>query len=271
MLLADHPRSPASEPRIVAAPRRTECRQWSGGTVRVLELDPDLLVGIDAESAAMARVHAVAPTIVLDTGHWTPPDAARCERILGLLLLDGLMTRCVTINGILCPELLGQGDVLRPWDANLDLADRHATTSWRVLKPVTMAVLGTRFVETIRRWPWITTALLARSIDRSRWLALQMAIPQIRRADDRLRLLFGDLAARWGRVTPHGVVLPLPLTNQLLAQLTCLRRPTVSSTMTRFAETGEIVRRPGTGFLLNLAEERRELETDCGASVRSAA
>lgn len=270
MLLASPPSpSPASKPRMVAPPRRPECRQWSAGTVRVLELDPDLLEGLDAESAAVARAHAVAATMVLDTGHWTPPDAARCERILGLLVLDGLMTRCVTINGVLCPELLGQGDVLRPWDTAAHLAERHTTTSWRVLKPVTMAVLAGRFVETIRRWPWISGALVARSIDRSRWLASQMAIPQIRRADDRLRLLFGDLAARWGRVTPHGVVLPLPLTNQLLAQLTCLRRPTVSSTMTRFAQTGEIVRRPGTGFLLNLPEEVPEL--DHGPSVSSAA
>lgn len=269
LLTADPTSSPSSKPRMVAPPRRAECRQWSGGTVRVLERDPDLLAGLDAESAAVARAHAVAATMVLDTGHWTPPDAARCERILGLLVLDGLMTRCVTINGVLCPELLGQGDVLRPWDAAPDLADRHATTTWRVLQPVTMAVLGGRFVETIGRWPWISTALLARSIDRSRWLALQMAVPQIRRADDRLRLLFGDLATRWGRVTPHGVVLPLPLTNQLLAHLTCLRRPTVSSTMTRLAETGEIVRRPGTGFVLNLAEDLPKL--DRGAPVRSAA
>lgn len=270
MLLATHPTSSTRpQPAIAAPPRRAECRQWSGGTVRVLELDPDLLEGLDAESAAVARAHAVANTMVLDTGHWTPPEAARCEQVLGLLVLEGLIARCVTINGVLCPELLGQGDVLRPWDAPAELADRRSATSWRVLKPVTMAVLGPRFVDTTRRWPSINNALLSRAIDRSRWLASQTAIPQIRRADDRLRLLFGDLAARWGRVTPHGVVLPLPLTNQFLAQLTCLRRPTVSSTMTRLAETGEIVRRPGTGFLLNLAEDAAELEP-C-PSVRAAA
>ncbi len=268
MLLAPHPTA-SPPPRVFRAPRRTECRQWSGGTVRVLELDPDLLEGLDAQSTAAARAHAVATTMMLDTGHWTPPDAARCERVLGLLVLDGLIAQCVTINAVACPELLGQGDVLRPWEQRAELASRRVPTSWRVLKPVMLAVLGAPFVETARRWPSISTALLARSVERSRWLALQMAVPQMRRADDRLRLLFEYLAARWGRVTPHGVVLPLPLTNQLLAQLTCLRRPTVSSTMTRFAETGEIVRRPGTGFLLNLAEDLAEAGPD--ASVRSAA
>ena len=270
MLLATHPTSSlAPEPAIVAPPRRAECRQWSGGTVRVLELDPDLLEGLDAESAARARAHAVASTIVLDTGHWTPPEAEQCQQVLGLLVLEGLITRCVTINGVLCPELLGEGDVLRPWDGPVELAGRRTATSWRVLQPVTMAVLGARFVDTTRRWPSISNALLRRAVDRSRWLASQTAIPQIRRADDRLRLLFGDLAARWGRVTPDGVVLPLPLTNQFIAQLTCLRRPTVSSTMTRLAETGEIVRRPGSGFLLNLDDDAAEAG-QC-PSVRAAA
>jgi len=246
---------PSSPPPALALPRRAESRQWSGGVVRVLEHDPDLLEGLDAESAEAARAHAVAPTLVLGPGHWTPPPAERCERVLGLLVLEGLMTRGVTINGVPCPELLGQGDVLRPWDEPADLLERHGATTWRILQPVTLAVLGAPFVETIRRWPWITQALLSRSVNRTRWLALQMAVPQIRRADDRLRLLFGDLAARWGRVTPEGVVLPLPLTNQLLAQLACLRRPTVSSTMTRFAETGEVVRRPSGGFVLDLQSD----------------
>ena len=251
------------------APRRSDCRQRPAGVVRVLDHDPDLMRDLDVEAAAAARVYALARGYVLDNGHWTPPRASQCAGAIGLLLLDGLMTRCVTVKGITCPELLGQGDVVRPWEELTAFSDGERTTSWRVLKPVTFAVLGDRFAETIRRWPSIGTALLTRSIDRSRWLGLQMAVPQVRRADDRLRLLMGDLAGRWGKVTPYGVVLPLPLTNQLLAELTCLRRPTVSSTMTRLARTGEIVRRPRAGFVLNLSEEAGRLGEE--GSLRAAA
>ena len=238
---------------VPAAPRHAAAaRQWSGGVVRVFDHDPDLLEGLDPADAAAARAIGVAPTLRLGTGRWTPPHVRLCGRILGMLVLDGLLVRCVEVNGVLCPELLGRGDLLRPWDDGQEERELGLTSSWKVIEPVTLAVLDGRFVETIRRWPWISHALIGRCVQRSRSMAFRTAIPQIRRADERLRMLFRDLSARWGRVTPHGIVVPLPLTNQLIAQLVCLRRPTASSTMTRLARDGEIVRRPGAGFLVNL-------------------
>lgn len=238
---------------LPGAPRHSAAaRQWSGGVVRVFEHDPDLLEGLDPADAEAARAVGVAPTLRLGTGRWTPPHGRLGSRILGLLVLDGLLVRCVEVDGVLCPELLGRGDLLRPWDDGPEERELGLTSSWKVIEPVTLAVLDGRFVETIRRWPWISHALIGRCVQRSRSMAFRTAIPQIRRADDRLRMLFRDLSARWGKVTPHGIVVPLPLTNQLIAQLVCLRRPTASSTMTRLARDGEIVRRPGTGFLVNL-------------------
>jgi hypothetical protein len=222
----------------------------AAGAVKVFEHDRGLLAGLDREAAAEARAVAVAPTIMVDVGRWTPPRADRCGRLLGLLVLEGLMTRCTEVDDVQCPDLVGAGDLLRPWDDDDgERIDVRVTTSWTVLQPVRLAVLDARFVEALRRWPWIVNALMSRAVQRSNSMALRMAIPQIRRADDRIRMLFRDLADRWGRVTPEGTLVPLPLTNQLIAQLVCLRRPTVSSTMGRLAEDGEIVRR-ADGFLL---------------------
>ena len=69
-----------------------------------------------------------------------------------------------------------------------------------------------------------------------------LALTQARRADVRLRTLFWHLADRWGRVTPNGIVLPLSLTHDLIAQLTGLRRPSVSLTLGELERAGEIVR-----------------------------
>lgn len=249
---ARRPTGPPAALRPV--PSTSAARQWSAGTVRVFDHDPELLDSLDEESAAAARALAVTPTVVVDRGRWSPPSAERCEHVLGLLVLDGLLTRCVEVDGVACPELIGQGDVLRPWPEPEPVGVGYSV-SWAVLQPTTFAVLDARFVDMLRRWPWIVSSLLARAVDRSRWMALQMTIPQLRRADARLRLLFRYLAERWGRVTPAGIVVALPLSNQLISQLVCLRRPTVSTTMSRMADSGEIVRQPGGRFLLNLRDD----------------
>jgi CRP/FNR family transcriptional regulator, cyclic AMP receptor protein len=73
----------------------------------------------------------------------------------------------------------------------------------------------------------------------------------VRHAPTRLLLTLWHLADRWGRVTPDGVVLRLPLTHQLLAQLTCLQRPTVSSALSQLAADGRLTRRTDGGWTLH--------------------
>jgi CRP/FNR family cyclic AMP-dependent transcriptional regulator len=51
-------------------------------------------------------------------------------------------------------------------------------------------------------------------------------------------------------MTAQGIVLPLPLTHELLGQLACLHRPTTSTALQRLVRAGEIARRADRGWLL---------------------
>jgi CRP-like cAMP-binding protein len=69
-----------------------------------------------------------------------------------------------------------------------------------------------------------------------------MAIVQLPRLDDRLWMLFWELADRYGRVHTDGVHLDLPLTHELLSHLAAARRPSVSGALTRLSEQGRLLR-----------------------------
>ncbi|HEV2776237.1 MAG TPA: Crp/Fnr family transcriptional regulator [Solirubrobacteraceae bacterium] len=218
--------------------------------VRVFEHDPDLLAGLDGETTDMLRRRAVARRLELPCGPWSPPpEAGPLAGAVGLLVLDGLLCRSIRVHGRDCPELLGAGDLLRPWEPAGDgLIDDRST--WRVLQPTTLAILDRRFSTVLGRWPSIMVALVSRSAQRSRALSLQLAIAHTRQAETRLLTLLWQLAERWGRMTRDGVVLPLPLTHELLAQLACLHRPTTSTALQRLIRTGQLARRPDRGWML---------------------
>ncbi len=221
--------------------------------VRVADEDPALLGPLEGEYAAAARHQLVARTMWRDPGRWEPLGAdlpRRFDGWLGMLVLDGLVVRQLTVGGLRCCELLGPGDLLRPWDEDDGAATLEAEAVWRVLEPTRMALLDAGFARRASRWPTIQAELMHRSIRRSRSLSVLLALTQARRADVRLRTLFWHLADRWGRVTPDGIVLPLRLTHSVIAQLTGLRRPSVSLSLGELERSGEILRVSKTSWLL---------------------
>lgn len=224
----------------LVAPRRD--------VVRIFSIEPDFLAGIDDQTARLLTDRVVAPRLWVESGPWEPPATERVRRSLGLLVIDGLLLRTVELHGRRCPEVVGAGDLLRPWD---DLAaSLPHDASWTALGRASVALLDESFASVVARWPSIVAQLLTRGVQRSRSLALHLAIVHVRHADVRLRMLLWHLADRWGRMTPDGVHLPLRLTHELLAELACLRRPTASSALKRLARKGEIVRRADGTWLL---------------------
>lgn len=227
--------------------------------VRVFDYEPDLLGSVDARSADHLRRRAAAPRLWIDAGPWEPPDDETVRRSLGLIVLDGLMTRTISVSGRECPELIGAGDLLRPWDHAGDEASVAQDARWTALERTTLAVLDERVAAIICRWPPVVSALLSRTIERSRTIAFHFAIAHVRHADTRLLMLLWHLADRWGRVTPRGVHVPVRLTHELMAHLACMRRPTASSALQRLVGQGKIARHgDGTWLLLGAPPAARE-------------
>lgn len=217
--------------------------------VRVFDEDPDLLCGLDPSTTDFLRRRALAPKLWVETGPWTPPPGPAAPLpTFGLLVVDGLMLRSIHLDGRNCPELIGAGDLLRPWDDDHDAEAIPVT--WKALERTSIAVLDERFVSTVCRWPTIMSELLSRTVQRSRTLAFHLAIVHVRHAQTRLRMLLWHLVGRWGRVTPAGVHLPLALTHETLADLACMRRPTASTALQRLCQAGELERRADGTWLL---------------------
>ena len=141
-------------------------------------------------------------------------------------MVDGLLVRTVALGPREASEVVGLGDVIRPWDACDLVWSVDWCAEWRVLVPATLAALDRRFADAIARYPTIAAQLLRRSALRSQGLVHQAAIAQVRHASTRVLLALWHLADRWGTVTRSGVRVPVPLTHQLVAQITCLQRPT---------------------------------------------
>ncbi|MEZ5120876.1 MAG: hypothetical protein R2736_04760 [Solirubrobacterales bacterium] len=135
-----------------------------------------------------------------------------------MLVLDGVLTRMITLAGRTTGELLGSGDILRPWESDEPMPQVDFEVQWSVIEPVQLAVLDRRFVAGAVRWPSLVAEISHRAARRARGLSLQLALGQIPRVDGRLLLLFWRLAERWGRMTPDGIAVPLKLTHETLGR-----------------------------------------------------
>lgn len=217
--------------------------------VPILELDPDLAEAVPADERALATRYATAPLLQEEVGTWSPTAREPEPGEFGYLVLDGLLTRALTVSGRSAGELLGEGDLLRPWDH--DAGGTHVAVDWRwtVLQPMRLAILDDRFAQVVTRWPALLDALVGRALRRSRALAFQLALTQVRRVDERLALLLWSMAERWGRVGPEGVLVPVRLTHETLALLVGAQRPTVTTALGALAREERVLRHE-QGWLL---------------------
>jgi CRP/FNR family transcriptional regulator, cyclic AMP receptor protein len=183
-------------------------------------------------------------------GRWNIPGPEGLRDGIGLLVLEGLLLRRVGIDGRFGAELLGVGDLLRPWQSEDTRATLALTTGWRVLEPVRLALLDEAAARRFADYPRLTGCLVERALERSRNLTINMAIVHQARVHVRLHMLFWHLADRWGRVRSEGVWLPLGLTHTVLADLVAARRPTVTTALTELSRQG-LVTSAGSGWLLS--------------------
>jgi hypothetical protein len=177
---------------------------------------------------------------------------------MGLFVLSGFIARRVDRGGRYSAELLGPGDLIRPWDGE-DPA-LLLQVYWNVIEPSRIAVLDLAFASRLVRYPETASVLVTRTMRRARALAVQMAISHHFRLHHRVWLALWHVAGRWGKVTPQGVVLDMPLTHDLLSDLVAAHRPSVTVALSSLTEAGR-VERVDHGWLLH-GEPPEDLEDD---------
>ncbi|HET8565641.1 MAG TPA: helix-turn-helix domain-containing protein [Solirubrobacterales bacterium] len=245
-------------------------------TASVLRLDPDLLAGIEEPRASQALHACQAQVLELPQGPWQV-DPKRLDRSgFGLLVLSGILCRRVAQSECYGAELIGPGDLMRPWDQLGEWSSIPTESSWLVLQPTRLAILDHGFARRASPFPEIASELLRRGLLRSRYLVILVAIISQRRIDTRLTMLFWHLADRFGKLRGEWVEIPVPLTHATLAELVAARRPSVTTALSRLSAEG-ILRRSDSGWLLRgtvppellqLSETHAPVETN-GASART--
>jgi hypothetical protein len=221
------------------------------GKVRVLEADPDLGNGLDPEAFATAQRELVVRTVTAERGAWDLDQTwAATGAELGLLMLEGVMARDAGVGRRVSLEVLGQGDLVRPWPK-----DRHAEAlqvdlRFNVLEPVRFAVLDGAFATAAARWSTVLGQVTGRVMGRATSASLRLLIHQVVRIDDRVLLSLWGLAERFGRVTPDGILIPVPINHTMMARFVGAQRPTVSQAVGELTRRGEVERLEDGGWLL---------------------
>jgi CRP/FNR family cyclic AMP-dependent transcriptional regulator len=218
----------------------------------IVDADPDLADLLDASELERARHEALARVQRLSPGEWDA--AAALEPAVhhrGYLIIDGLLSRTVDVLGRRCVELVGHGDVMRPWRWDDEGSHVRAEVGWTVLEPSRLAVLDNDLVLRMVPWPQLGLELFNRGTRRAHHLAVALAIAHHQRVDDRLLLTLWHLAERWGRVHSDGIVVPLPLGHQRLADLVGARRQSGTTAMGGLTRSGTISRRGNGHWVLH--------------------
>jgi hypothetical protein len=213
---------------------------------------PEMLQHVDEQLHAAATQRSAAPVLRVRPGAWEPMRSLGDARpAFGLLVVEGLLARRVHVGRRAYVELLGAGDVLRPWAGADEGSSIEIDTRWVVQEHARIAILDRRFAQRIAPFPEMTAWLLDRAARRAHWLAFHLAVCSLASLQTRLRVMFWYLADRWGQVTPDGVRVPLELTHSLIGNLVGAHRPATTSALGELATQGWVERLETGGWLLH--------------------
>lgn len=137
-------------------------------TLPILRLDPDLAAGIPRARRALATRACRARVVDIPKGAWTGEVEGADGSGLGLLVLSGVLCRRVVQGECSGAELLGPGDLLRPWDRGGEWSSLPTEASWTVIEDARLAVLDAEFARCAGPFPQIASQLMSRMLVRSR-------------------------------------------------------------------------------------------------------
>jgi hypothetical protein len=214
----------------------------------LLDVDPDLAGPRSQTEIASLRNRLTAPVYRLPLGRMPAPPTPGGGSPLGFLVLKGLLLYEVSACGRATAELLGVGDLVRPWDrGGSDML--CSEVKWTVLEQTLLADLTSLTSGASADGGAVVEALVGRCSDRAEAVAIQRSITAHVRVDVRVLAYLWHLADRFGVVLPGAVKLDIPLTHAVLARLIGARRPTVTTALQRLIQLGYLTRE-GRAFIL---------------------
>jgi hypothetical protein len=211
-----------------------------------------------AERSAL-RTDLTVPVFRLPAGSIPEPAPPGGLRELGYLVLKGRLIYEVRVLGRATAELLGPGDVIRPW-ARRGPATVSAEAHYTALEQVLLGALGALDRHRLDGSAEVLAGFVNRCADRADSAAIQRSIAAHVRVDVRLLAYLWHLADRFGIVIPGAVRLDVPLTHAVLARLVGARRPTVTTALQRLMQLGYLKRDARTFVLVGDASAIEELE-----------
>lgn len=217
---------------MTAAPRR----------IRLSVVEPDWFAGLPADYRPEAERLVTLPAVELDAGAWTADEVRAAGqargRVIACMVVDGLVTRDVSLADRTCTQLFGPRDFVSL--DGLELTSLPLSVRFSAPSPARLMLVDSTLIPVAQRWPAIASHLCDAITSQLGRVSAEHAIGQLPRVEDRLLALFWDFADRWGVRRADDIVIDLPLTHEALGRLVGARRPTVSLGLGVLADSGQL-------------------------------
>ena len=168
--------------------------------------------------------------------------AAQPGDTFDFVLVEGTVLKETALASSAALELLGPGDVLAPPLSATRQGDGRAVSRYFAFGAASIATLGSPFKRDAVRWPQLSDFLHHQLAEQAHRASMHVAMLHLPRAQDRILALFADLGERFGRVTPDGILIDLPLNHDLIGRLTASRRPTATLALQELYGQGHLTR-----------------------------
>src|SRR5581483_6816481 len=112
-----------------------------GRYLRLLEIDDELAETVPLAERDVAKGQLTARLVTFSTGDGEELVSYAPPGCLGLIVIEGFVTRNVVFAGRKSRELIGPGDLLRPWDLERDFLPPFAEAGFTVIEDLRLAHL----------------------------------------------------------------------------------------------------------------------------------
>lgn len=229
--------------------------------VQILDAVPALALDLPEALRERARHELRLPLVRVEAGERLDGDwAARLRgsrtRPFEAVVVSGRVEMRRRIGDVTSLRLHGPGELL---GLSNELDPENGPVPRSTAREATfLGILDERFLRSVSTYPTLVRGLLDLAMSqaaRAERLALAGGLPRV---EDRVLATLMLLAERWGRVTPAGLTLDLPMTHAELGEMIAAARPTVSLALKQLQADGDVDRaRTGRWVMRNvlMAEE----------------